>query len=103
MYQEGKKKHWLLRLAGAALLAAALWLGADRWWGRDLSRQTVRSIREAVSRSAAQCYAVEGAYPSSLEYLEKNYGLVLNHDRYYIVYEAFSSNLPPTVEVLEKG
>ena len=35
--------------------------------------------------------------------LEENYGLVLNHDRYYIIYDSFSSNLPPTVEVLEKG
>ena len=56
-----------------------------------------------MTRSAAQCYAVEGVYPSSLEYLVENYGLVLNHDRYNIIYDSFSSNLPPTVEVLEKG
>ena len=103
MYHESKKIRWPLRAAAAVLLAAAVWLGVCLRWEQDLSEQTVRSIREAVTRSAAQCYAVEGVYPSSLEYLEKNYGLVLNHDRYYIIFDAFSSNLPPTVEVLEKG
>ena len=72
-------------------------------FSRDIREGSAASIRETVLRAAAQCYAVEGVYPSSLEYLEENYGLVLNHDRYYIIYDSFSSNLPPTVEVLEKG
>ena len=58
------------------------------------------AIRAAVQRSALQCYAVEGVYPSSLEYLEENYGLQVNHEDYYVTYEAFASNMPPTVRVV---
>ena len=53
----------------------------------------------AVQRSALQCYAVEGAYPPDLQYLEDNYGLQVNKKDFYVTYEAFASNLPPTVRV----
>lgn len=40
-------------------------------------RETGRAaVREAVLRSAVECYTLEGAYPESLEYLEKHYGLL---------------------------
>ena len=93
-------KKLFCALVAALILGLALLVPT---FSRDIRAGSVASIREAVLRAAAQCYAVEGVYPSSLEYLEENYGLVLNHDRYYIIYDSFSSNLPPTVEVLEKG
>lgn len=65
--------------------------------------QSTSSLEDAVVDAAAQCYAVEGVYPPSLEYLEEHYGLVINHDRYIVSYDAFSSNLPPTIKVLIKG
>ena len=34
-----------------------------------------------------------------LAYLEDNYGLQINKDDYYVTYEAFAENLPPTVKV----
>ena len=45
---------------------------------------------------------VEGVYPPDFEYLQENYGLQVNTDDYYVVYEAFASNIPPTIHVLEK-
>ncbi|MDO4566972.1 MAG: hypothetical protein Q4B42_06535 [Oscillospiraceae bacterium] len=92
----------LLLLVLAAALVCCLFLLARRV-SRDLSEQSAEALKLAVIRSAAQCYAVEGVYPSSLGYLEEHYGLVVNHERYIVAYEAFSSNLPPDVEVLEKG
>ena len=102
MYHENKRRRWPF-YGACLLLLCALALSLAPRLGRDLSEQAAQSVRQAVIKSAAQCYAVEGVYPSHLGYLEKNYGLVLNHSRYYITYEAFSSNLPPTVAVLEKG
>ena len=32
-------------------------------------------------------------------YLEENYGLQVNKKDFYVTYEAFASNLPPTVRV----
>ena len=36
-------------------------------------------------------------YPPSLAYLTENYGLQVNTEDFYVTYDAFASNLPPTV------
>lgn len=61
--------------------------------------QAAISLRESVLNAAKQCCAVEGSYPSSLEHLEKNYGLTINHDDYVVSYEWFADNVLPTVVV----
>lgn len=40
-----------------------------------LSKQQ-ESLETALERSISQCYAVEGSYPPSLEYLKQHYGLL---------------------------
>ena len=60
------------------------------------------AIREAIRRSALQCYVVEGVYPPNLQYLQDNYGLEVNTEDFYVTYDAFASNLPPTVLVTSK-
>ena len=69
----------------------------------DLASQSAEAVEEAVLRSAVQCYAVEGAYPSSVSYLEEHYGLLIDHSTYIVSYDAFSSNLLPEVAVLVRG
>lgn len=67
-------------------------------------RENGRSaIRDAVQRAAMECYAVEGVFPGSVEYLENRYGLVINHDVYIVSYEVFASNVMPDVRVLVRG
>lgn len=68
----------------------------------DLREESAGAIRAAVQDCALQCYVVEGVYPPSLEYLEQNYGLQVNRDDYYVTYDAFASNLPPTIIVTAK-
>ena len=67
-----------------------------------LTEESAQAIRYAVERSARQCYVVEGVYPPDLQYLEENYGLQVNRKNYYITYNAFASNMPPTVQVTVK-
>ncbi len=103
MYSDrlAKRKTWilwalllLLRLGALALLFSD--------GGRDLDESSALAIREAVQRSALQCYAVEGVYPPDLQYLEDNYGLQVNQEDFYVTYDAFASNLPPTVLVTRR-
>ena len=54
-------------------------------------------LENALERSITQCYALEGSYPSSLSYLEENYGLSYNHSRYTVHYELIGSNLMPDI------
>lgn len=60
------------------------------------------SLETAISRSISQCYAVEGIYPPSLEYLANHYGLVYDKDIFMIDYDYYGSNLLPDVTVLRK-
>lgn len=71
--------------------------------GKDVREEGRTAIREAVIHSAVQCYAVEGVYPPSLQYMEEKYGLRVNHDDYIIFYDVFASNQLPNVQVLVRG
>lgn len=84
-----------------ALLALAVLAG----WPvvqAGLREQGAESVREAVLQAAAQCCAVEGSYPHNLSYLEEHYGLTVNRDDYAITYEAFASNVAPSVVVVPR-
>ncbi len=65
--------------------------------------QSYRILSEAIIRSAVQCYAIEGFYPPDIEYLESNYGLLVDHDKYFVSYSVFASNIIPEVQVFRKG
>ena len=69
---------------------------------KDLEAESIVAIQNAVERNARQCYVVEGVYPPNLAYMEDNYGLQVNTKKFYITYEAFASNLPPTIKVTPK-
>ena len=60
-------------------------------------------VRNAVKNAALTCYAVEGAYPDSVEYLREHYRLAYDEDRYLITYDAFASNMIPDIWVTEMG
>ena len=106
MYSDRKEKNKSIFLwAGLLLLAAVLGLlllSAFGHPGNGPEDNGAAAIRSAVQRSALQCYAVEGVYPPNLQYLEDNYGLQVNTTDYYVSYEAFASNLPPTVKVIHR-
>lgn len=99
-----KKTKSPLRGAAAALilfliLLLFLWVGASEV-SRRSALESTRLLTEAVDRAVVQCYAVEGMYPPNVEYLEDHYGLLVDHDRYIVHYEAFASNLFPTIAVI---
>lgn len=86
----------------AIVLAIVLAIVAFDFIGSSLRAQGELSVRNAILNSAKQCFAIEGAYPSSLSHLEESYGLVVNRDDYAITYEVFADNVMPNVVVLAK-
>lgn len=101
MDKKRKMRRWLLPAARMALVVV-LCLMLPRI-SRQIKENSRDAIRDAVLRSAMDCYTVEGAYPRNLEYLEQHYGLRLNHRDFIVSYEVFASNQPPSVLVLLKG
>lgn len=64
--------------------------------------QNIDLLRQSARKAVVQCYSIEGEYPQNMEYLEKNYGLEYNHDKYFIDYELFASNVMPNIDVFER-
>ena len=89
------------RMAGLLAIVLVVVLSSNAI-GASLREQGELSVRNAILNSAKQCCAIEGAYPSSLAYLEENYGLVVNRSDYAITYEVFADNVMPNVVVLAK-
>lgn len=58
------------------------------------------TLRNAISRATVQCYAIEGRYPPSVEYLEEHYGVQIDRARYHVFYEGFASNIMPDITVI---
>lgn len=67
------------------------------------SGQEVQLVRDAIKNAALTCYAVEGSYPQSLEYLREHYKLAYNEERFIVEYDAFAENMMPYITVLERG
>ncbi len=59
-------------------------------------------LQKALDRSITQCYALEGTYPSNLEYLEEHYGLTYNKEHFFVSYQYIGGNLRPDVTIIEK-
>ena len=83
-----------------AALLAGVWLLVSRVGNSSGEAQT-KFVTDAVPNAALTCYAVEGAYPNDLEYLRSHYGLAYDQSRYLVRYDAFGSNLMPSISVLE--
>lgn len=66
-------------------------------------RQEEEGLENSVRQSAVHCYALEGFYPDSLEYLEAHYGLIYDREKYIISYEVIGANLMPDVSVIRIG
>lgn len=67
--------------------------------GRKNDEERLKITKAAIVRAAVSCYAIEGVYPPSLDYLEQNYGLSVNYDKYFVSYQIFSSNIIPDIDV----
>ena len=82
------------------VLVVGVWMLVSRLGSSSGEAQT-EFVIEAVHNAALTCYAVEGAYPSDLEYLRSNYGLAYDQSRYFVRYDSFGSNLMPDISVTE--
>lgn len=93
---------WAVCAALACVLLAAVIGGV-----RDLSARTEREnlalLQQSVRRAAVQCYALEGWYPDSIDYLTQHYGVYVDTQRYVVDYRFVAANLMPDITVLPKA
>ncbi len=102
--KRSKFKGAVAYILPCALFAAMLaWLiTAVSNASSSTSEKELSALKTNIENSITMCYAIEGMYPESVEYLCESYGLIYDKSRYYVHYESFASNIRPTVTVLER-
>ena len=98
------QKNKKLMYASIILIIAFIFIciiNIDGFWDGKQEKST-KSIEDAVRKMALECYALEGSFPPSVEYLKENYGLIVNNDAYFYHYQANGSNMPPDIKVMKK-
>lgn len=92
--------RWLAALLAALCLIffVSSLASVDRQQGEEGRQQ----LETALRRAAVACYAAEGIYPPTVEYLQEHYGVQIEEERYIVFYEIFANNLMPDITVLEK-
>lgn len=93
------------KLVNLCIVIGVLVLGiflAQRFHLHQRERQ-LDVLAEAIQRSLSLCYAQEGFYPASIDYLIEHYGLVIDEQRVFVSYQAFASNIRPDIALFDRG
>ena len=64
------------------------------------SAEGLRILEDSLRRAVVMCYAIEGRYPESIEYIEANFGIFIDRTRYVVHYRVFASNILPEITVI---
>ena len=68
---------------------------------RTSNEESLSIAENNIRRAVITCYAQEGRYPESIDYLKENYGLYVSDD-YIVYYDIFASNIMPNITVVRK-
>lgn len=102
IYKSKSTLNTAIKLIVIAILAAfiiyTVWYMADAL-ARSQDEEALAATEKAIVKSAVQCYALEGQYPTGIKYLEDNYGLTLDRTKYVYHYESIGANMVPDVKV----
>lgn len=100
--KEHKQRNYILSLFIFIVVIGIFYFGIQSVSVKTDSEQ-LASLEHALSRSIVHCYAVEGTYPESLQYLKEHYGISYDEDKYFVDYRAAGANIVPDVTVIKKG
>ena len=103
---ENRSRFRLRGIAVSVLLCAllaVLFVGMLGQVEVKTDAQQTETLENALHRAAITCYAVEGHYPPTLDYMVKHYGVVIDEEKYSVGYDAFASNFFPSIRVFVRG
>ena len=95
-------REFALPVLSFLVVLCVVWIALGNL-SQGTDEQMLEAVRRAVTRTAVQCYALEGEYPASLDYMEENYGLHIDHARYAVHYPRVGGNLLPQIAVFPVG
>lgn len=86
--------------AGIFLALTGIFAGGIIAFGGKTQEEEANTLRKALARASVQCYAIEGRYPPSVEYLEQYYGVHINREKFHVFYSGFASNVMPDITIV---
>lgn len=92
-----KKTGWISLILIVSLSAYSI-----RLMSAQQMNQNESSLHNAIQNALTLCYAQEGFYPASLDYLIENYGIVID-ENFIVSYQAFASNFRPNFHIYRIG
>ncbi len=98
-----KKQGFLKRFLPVALtfiLLPTVLIVASNNLSERSEKENLVLFEQSIVRATVQCYAIEGFYPENISYIEENYGILIDRDRYMVDYQYIASNLLPDITVL---
>lgn len=101
---EGKKRYKKFAYIFTIIIIACIakYMGNIGGFLDNGAEQSNTAIEKAIQKSALECYALEGSFPPNIEYLAKNYGLIVNNDAYFYHYQPNGSNIMPDIKVMKR-
>lgn len=87
---------------GIFLLGCLVVIGGIRTTFSSTKEEEKAQLELALKRAIIECYALEGAYPQDVAYMEENYGIVIDDSQFIVHYSAFAENIMPDFKVIEK-
>lgn len=98
-----RRWKWPVLSCGLFVLVLVLFQTMLGDFSRSTRQRQRQALETALNRCIVSCYALEGRYPESLDYLQKNYPFTYDQDRFYIDYRLLADNILPEVTILERG
>jgi len=99
--ETNKRRKWLTLLI--SFIFISVFFVTINKMKTQLEVQESDRLANALKSAAINCYAMEGAYPDSAEYLIEHYGIIIDENKYHVFYEVFASNIMPDIRVSRKG
>ncbi len=94
-----KRGYWVVSFAAALLV----FLSVISAVSRSATNQSAAMLEKALDQIVTDTYAIEGRYPDSVKTLVEKKRFSYDPDRYMIVYDTFSDNIRPRIEVIERS
>lgn len=85
-----------------ALIIAAFLLAVNYTSAASLTHQE-DALTRALERDIIMCYAKNGFYPPSLDYIIDHYGLLYDDELFFVSYTPIADNIHPSVTIIRQG
>ncbi len=91
----------VLMLFLVLVIAVFCLTGAVSKMNEGQQAESLEQLDLSIRKATMTCYATEGVYPPTIEYLEDNYGIQIDRSRFTVFYEVMAMNMMPDITVME--